>query len=58
MFAVNGGVLATVAILLIVTPVQVSAPIKFEQALIIVGLAITLAANALLLKQTVARLGG
>lgn len=57
-FAVNGGVLATVAILLIVTPVQISAPIKIEQALIIiVGLAITLAANALLLKQTVAPLG-
>ena len=46
-FAVNGGVLATVAVLLMVTPVQISAPIKLEQALIIVaGLAITLAANA------------
>jgi len=57
-FAVNGGVLATVAVLLIVTPVQISAPIKLEQALIIVvGLAITLAANALLLRQTVAPLG-
>jgi two-component system sensor histidine kinase UhpB len=57
-FAVNGGVLATVAILLIVTPVQISAPIKLEQALIIVGgLAITLAANALLLRHTVAPLG-
>ena len=48
-FAVNGGLLATLAVLLIVTPVQISAPIKLEQALIIVvGLAITLAANALL----------
>jgi two-component system sensor histidine kinase UhpB len=57
-FAVNGGVLATVAILLIVTPVQISAPIKLEQALIIVGgLAITLAANALLLRHTVAPRG-
>jgi two-component system sensor histidine kinase UhpB len=57
-FAVNGGVLATVAVLLIVTPVQISAPIKLEQALIIVvGLAITLAANAVLLRQTVAPLG-
>jgi two-component system, NarL family, sensor histidine kinase UhpB len=57
-FAVNGGLLATIAILLIVTPVQISAPIKLEQALIIVaGLAITLAANALLLRQTVAPLG-
>ena len=42
-FAVNGGLLATVAVLLIVTPVKISAPIKLEQALIIVvGLAITL----------------
>ncbi|HET7128854.1 MAG TPA: sensor histidine kinase [Gaiellaceae bacterium] len=57
-FAVNGGVLATVAVLLIVTPVQISAPIKLEQALIIVGgLVITLAANALLLRHTVAPLG-
>jgi two-component system, NarL family, sensor histidine kinase UhpB len=57
-FAVNGGVLAAVALLLIVTPVQISAPIKLEQALIVVaGLAITLAGNALLLKQTVAPLG-
>jgi len=57
-FAANGGVLAVVAVLLIVTPVQISAPIKLEQALIIVaGLAITLAANALLLRQTVAPLG-
>ena len=51
-FAVNGGLLAAIAVLLIVTPVEISAPIKLEQALIIVvGLAITLAANALLLRQ-------
>jgi two-component system sensor histidine kinase UhpB len=57
-FAVNGGLLVAIAILLIVTPVQISAPIKLEQALIIViGLAITLAANAFLLRQTVAPLG-
>ena len=57
-FAVNGGVLAAIALLLIVTPLQISAPIKLEQALIIVGgLAITLAANALLLRRTLAPLG-
>jgi two-component system sensor histidine kinase UhpB len=57
-FAVNGGLLVAIAVVLIVTPVQISAPIKLEQALIIVvGLAITLAANALLLRHTVAPLG-
>lgn len=57
-FAVNGGLLAVLAILLIVTPVTISAPIKLEQALIIiVGLAVTLAANALLLRRVVAPLG-
>jgi two-component system sensor histidine kinase UhpB len=35
-FAVNGGLLAVLAILLIVTPVTISAPIKLEQVLIIV----------------------
>jgi two-component system, NarL family, sensor histidine kinase UhpB len=56
-FAVNAGLLAVLAILLIVTPVTISAPIKLEQALIIVvGLAITLAANALLLQRVVAPL--
>jgi two-component system, NarL family, sensor histidine kinase UhpB len=49
--------LAVLAILLIVTPVTISAPIKFEQALIIVvGVAITLGANALLLRRVVAPL--
>jgi two-component system, NarL family, sensor histidine kinase UhpB len=57
-FAVNGGLLAAIAVLLIVTPVQIDARIKLEQALIIaVGLAITLAANALLLKRMVSPLG-
>jgi two-component system sensor histidine kinase UhpB len=56
-FAVNAGLLAVLAILLIVTPVTISAPIKLEQALIIVvGLAITLLANALLLRRVVAPL--
>src|SRR6476661_4092432 len=56
-FAVNGGLLAVLAVLLIATPVTISAPIKLEQALIIsAGLAITLAANALLLRRMVAPL--
>ena len=58
MFAVNGGLLAVIAILLIVTPVTISAPIKLEQAVIIViGLVITLGANVLLLRHVVAPLG-
>src|SRR5438094_10136287 len=57
-FAVNGGLLAAIAVLLIVTPVTISAPIKLGQALIVVvGLAITLAANVLLLRRSVAPLG-
>jgi len=56
-FAVNVGLLAVIAVLLVVTPVTISAPIKLEQALIIaVGLAITLAANAWLLRRAVAPL--
>jgi two-component system, NarL family, sensor histidine kinase UhpB len=56
-FAVNAGLLAVIAILLIVSPVEISAPIKLEQALIVVvSLAITLAANALLLRRVVAPL--
>jgi two-component system sensor histidine kinase UhpB len=56
-FAVNCGLLAALAILLIVTPVTISAQIKLEQALIIiVGLAVTLGANALLLRRVLAPL--
>jgi two-component system sensor histidine kinase UhpB len=56
-FAVNGGLLAVLAVVLIVTPVTISAPFKLEQALIIVeGMAKTLAANALLLRRMVAPL--
>jgi two-component system, NarL family, sensor histidine kinase UhpB len=56
-FAVNGGLLGVIAILLIVTPVTISAPIRLEQTLIIgVGLSITLAANAWLLRHAVAPL--
>lgn len=53
-FAVNGGVLGIVAVLLLVTPVTISAPIKLEQAVIVgAGLVATLAANAWLLRQAV-----
>jgi two-component system, NarL family, sensor histidine kinase UhpB len=56
-FAVNGGVLVAIAILLIVTPVTISAPITFAEALIIVvGLAITLVVNIAFLKPVVAPL--
>jgi two-component system, NarL family, sensor histidine kinase UhpB len=56
-FAVNVGLLGVIAVLLIVTPVTISAPIKLEQVLIIVvGLVATLAANALLLRRAVAPL--
>lgn len=56
-FAVNGGLLGVVAILLVVTPVTISAPIKLQQALIVgVGLIVTLAANAWLLRRAVAPL--
>lgn len=56
-FAVNGGLLALIAVLLLVTPVTISAPIALAEALLIVGgLAITLVANALLLRRVVAPL--
>lgn len=56
-FAVNVGLLGVVAVLLLVTPVTISAPIKLEQALIVgVGLLVTLAANAWLLRRAVAPL--
>jgi two-component system, NarL family, sensor histidine kinase UhpB len=56
-FAVNVGLLGAIAVLLVVTPVTISAPIKLEQMLIIgVGLAVSLAANAWLLRRAVAPL--
>jgi two-component system, NarL family, sensor histidine kinase UhpB len=56
-FAVNAGVLGLIAVLLVVTPVTISAPIRLEQALIIgVGLTVTLAANAWLLRHAIAPL--
>jgi two-component system sensor histidine kinase UhpB len=56
-FAVNAGFLTLIAILLIVTPVEISAPIAPLQALIVVvGLVMTLVANALFLRRAVSPL--
>jgi two-component system, NarL family, sensor histidine kinase UhpB len=56
-FAVNAGLLSAVALLLLLSPVEIDAPITPVQALIIVsGLVITLIANALLLRRVVAPL--
>jgi two-component system sensor histidine kinase UhpB len=56
-FAVNGGLLALIALLLLVTPVTIHAPPTLTDVLIIVvGLAITVAANVLLLRRAVAPL--
>jgi two-component system sensor histidine kinase UhpB len=53
-FAVNAGLLGVVALLLLVSPVEIDAPIKTTQALIVLGgLVITVAANAILLLRTV-----
>jgi two-component system sensor histidine kinase UhpB len=53
-FAVNAGLLAVIAILLLVSPVEISAPIAPAQALIVVaGLVITVLANAVLLRRAV-----
>jgi two-component system sensor histidine kinase UhpB len=52
-FAVNAGLLGGIAVLLLASPVEIDDPIKARQALIVVGgLAITLAANALLLRRS------
>jgi two-component system sensor histidine kinase UhpB len=51
-FAVNAGLLGGIAVLLLLSPVEIDAPIKATQALIVVGaLVITLATNALLLRR-------
>jgi two-component system sensor histidine kinase UhpB len=56
-FAVNAGLLALIAALLLFSPVEISAPIKLAQALVIVvALAVTLAANAYLLRRAIAPL--
>ena len=53
-FAVNAGLLGLIALLLVVTPVTIHAPPTLAEVLIIVaGFAITLAANALLLRRAI-----
>jgi len=57
-FAVNAGLLTAIAVLLIVTPVTISFPIALTEALIVVaGLAVTVAVNAVLLRRAFAPLG-
>jgi two-component system sensor histidine kinase UhpB len=56
-FAVNAGLLGAIALLLLFSPVEIDAPIKPVQALIVVGgLVITVIADALLLRRVVAPL--
>jgi two-component system sensor histidine kinase UhpB len=56
-FSVNAGLLAAIAALLLFSPVEIDAPIKPIQAVIIVGgLVITVVANAVLLRRVVAPL--
>jgi two-component system sensor histidine kinase UhpB len=53
-FVVNAGLLVVVAVLLLASPVEISAPISPLQALIVVaGLVVAVAANALLLRRAV-----
>ena len=53
-FAVNAGLLGAVAALLLFSPVEIDAPIKPAQALIVVGgLVVGVVANALLLRRAV-----
>ena len=57
-FAVNAGLVSGIALLLLVSPVEIDSPIRARQALIVVGgLAITLATNALLLRPALMPLG-
>ena len=56
-FVVNAGLLGVLAALLLLTPVEIDAPIRPVQALIVVaGLAVTLAANVILLRRALAPL--
>ena len=53
-FAVNASLLGAIALLLIVSPVTIHAPIRLVEVLIIVaGLVVTLLANALLLRRAI-----
>ena len=55
--AVNAGLLGAIALLLLFSPVEIDAPIKRKQALIVIGgLVMTVIANALLLRPVVAPL--
>jgi two-component system sensor histidine kinase UhpB len=56
-FAVNAGLLGAIALLLLFSPVEINAPIKATEALIVLGgLVITVAVNAILLSRAVAPL--
>jgi two-component system, NarL family, sensor histidine kinase UhpB len=56
-FAVNAGLLGVVAVLLLFSPVEIDAPIRPTQALIVLaGLVVTVAANAYLLRRALAPL--
>src|SRR5690348_10125161 len=57
-FAVNAGLLTAIAVLLIVTPVTISTPVALTEAgLVLVGLLVTIAVNAFLLRHAFAPLG-
>lgn len=56
-FTVNAGFLGILAVLLLVTPVTISAPVALtEAAVVLVALAVALVANAILLRRTFAPL--
>jgi two-component system sensor histidine kinase UhpB len=56
-FAVNAALLTAIAVVLIVTPVTISFPIAFFQAIgVLAGLVVTIAVNALLLRRAFAPL--
>src|ERR1043166_7166484 len=57
-FAFNAALLTLIAVLLIVTPVTISFPIALTEALVVVlGLLVTIAVNAVLLRRVFAPLG-
>jgi two-component system sensor histidine kinase UhpB len=57
-FAVNASLLTVIAVLLIVSPVTISFPIALTEAIVVVvGLLVTIAVNAVLLRRAFAPLG-
>jgi two-component system, NarL family, sensor histidine kinase UhpB len=57
-FAVNASLLTVIAVLLIVSPVTISFPIALTEAIVvIIGLLVTIAANAFLLRRAFTPLG-